>query len=272
MIRVFPRKTKWTPTDNLAFVGDPPLFRPEQQPVKISVTFTWDIPEAQRLYRGWSDYYSDMQIGGPAFDDKGGEFVPGLFIKKGVTITSRGCIRNCDFCFVPKREGKLRELEIKDGWIIEDNNLLACSKKHIETVFKMLSEQPHPANFAGGLDCRLFKSWHVDLINSIKIEMLWFAYDKPEQWWPLNKVADLLSHIPQQKKRCYVLVGRNDDTISKAEQRLESVFNLGIDPFAMFYRGNHDAKQSKEWTKFLKKWCRPAAFRSAMRDKRNQKN
>jgi hypothetical protein len=25
MIRVFPRRTKWTPTDELAFVGDPPL-------------------------------------------------------------------------------------------------------------------------------------------------------------------------------------------------------------------------------------------------------
>ena len=24
MIRVFPRQTKWTPTDELAFVGDPP--------------------------------------------------------------------------------------------------------------------------------------------------------------------------------------------------------------------------------------------------------
>ncbi len=49
MIRVFPRKTAWTPTDELAFVGDPPLFRPPEQPVMVSVTFTWDIPEGERL-------------------------------------------------------------------------------------------------------------------------------------------------------------------------------------------------------------------------------
>lgn len=64
MIRVFPRKTNWTPTDDLAFVGNTPLFRPEDQPVRVSVVFTWDIPEGERLVRAWSDYYSDVKIGG----------------------------------------------------------------------------------------------------------------------------------------------------------------------------------------------------------------
>ena len=89
MIRVFPRKTKWTPNDDLSFIGDPPLFRPKEQPVKISVTFTWDIPEAKRLYEGWKEYYKDVQIGGPALGDPGSEFVPGLFVKKGAIITSQ---------------------------------------------------------------------------------------------------------------------------------------------------------------------------------------
>jgi len=52
-IRVFPRRTKWTPADDLAFVGDPPLpgFRPAdpQTPVRVSVAFTWDLDEANRL-------------------------------------------------------------------------------------------------------------------------------------------------------------------------------------------------------------------------------
>lgn len=107
MIRVFPRKTKWTPDDDLAFVGEPTLFLPEDQPVKISVTFTWDITEAERLYRAWSEYYSDVEMGGPAFDDHGDHFVPGRFVKSGVTITSRGCSKDCPWCLVPKREGWL---------------------------------------------------------------------------------------------------------------------------------------------------------------------
>lgn len=126
MIRVFPRRTKWTPTDSLAFVGDPPFphLLPSEQPVGISCTFTWDIPEARRLQRSWSRFYSNVQIGGPAFNDRGGFFHSGVFVKPGITITSRGCPNHCGFCLVPKREGSLRELPIVDGWNVADNNLL----------------------------------------------------------------------------------------------------------------------------------------------------
>ena len=112
MIRVFPRKTKWTPDDELAFVGDPPLFRPPEQPVRISVAFTWDRVEGYRLQSGWRQFYQSVELHGPAFDNPGDEFVPGRFIKEGVTITSRGCPKRCPWCFVPQREGKIRELEI----------------------------------------------------------------------------------------------------------------------------------------------------------------
>jgi len=156
MIRVFPRKTKWTPDDDLAFVGDPPLFRPPEMPVKISVTFTWDIEEGQRLYRAWKEYYQDVQIGGPAYGDKGEDFTPGRFVKEGVTITSRGCPNNCSWCFVPKREGKIRELDIKNGWVVQDNNILACSNNHIRGVFDMLIAQNKAVTFSGGLEARRF--------------------------------------------------------------------------------------------------------------------
>jgi len=44
IVRVFPRRTTATPTDEMAFVGDPPppAFRPEADEVHISCTFTWD--------------------------------------------------------------------------------------------------------------------------------------------------------------------------------------------------------------------------------------
>src|SRR3989304_2567118 len=95
LIRVFPRKTKWTPTDDMAFVGDPPLFRPEADEIHVSATFTWDIAEAQRLAQAWSWHYSNVRLGGPAFGDPGGPFVPGRYIKNGVVMTSRGCPFGC---------------------------------------------------------------------------------------------------------------------------------------------------------------------------------
>lgn len=264
MIRVFPRKTDWTPTDSLAFVGDPPLFRPPEQPVRVSVVFTWDIPEGERLARAWGGYYSDVQIGGPAFGDPGGEFLPGRFLKDGVTITSRGCPNFCGFCHVPNREGQIRELPIKDGWIVQDNNLLACSRQHIEAVFEMLRKQPEPVNFNGGFEARRFQPWHRQLLDSIRFGEVWFACDTVGALYDLEAAAWVLSGIPRGKKRCYVLIGR-DETIEQAEARLMRVYLLGFDPFAQLYQPEQPIEYSQEWKDLRRTWSRPAAYRARMK-------
>jgi len=161
-------------------------------PVRISVTFTWDIPEAERLYRAWSMYYSDVQMGGPAFDDPGKTFTPGQFVKPGIVFTSRGCTKNCDWCLVPKREGWIRELPITGGWDVADNNLLACSRDHIEAVFDMLRRQPEPIKLSGGLDAELLQPWHIDLLKTIRLKYAWFACDYPGALRNLERAADLM--------------------------------------------------------------------------------
>jgi len=264
MIRVFPRRTKWTPTDDLAFIGDPPLFRPAETPVRISCAFTWDIQESLRLKRSWSRFYSDIQVGGPAFDDPGAEFVPGQFVNHGVIITSRGCSKNCEWCLVPKREGWIRELSIKNGWDVADNNLLACSTKHVLKVFEMLRQQPEPIKFSGGLDAEMLQKWHIDLLKSIRLKFAWFGCDYPGAIVHLEKAASLLSDFSIEKKRCYVLIGFKNETLTAAEKRLKQVFDLGFLPFAMLYRGPGTAKKldwPKEWLEFQRFWCRPASYR-----------
>ena len=261
MIRVFPRQTKWTPTDDLAFVGYPGLIRPEKQPVRVSVAFTWDIPEGMRLRQAWADYYDDVLIGGPAFGDPGAEFEPGRFIKAGVTITSRGCVRQCEHCFVPGREGKIRELDIKDGWIVQDNNLLACSREHIESVFDMLRGQKKAAIFSGGMDTRLLQDWHRPLIDSIRVHELWFACDSAGAIASLRRAAAILAGIPERKRRCYVMIGFKDETLRDAEARLEEVYGLEFLPFAQLYRGKGERTYDDKWKALAKKWSRPAAYR-----------
>ena len=117
IVRVFPCGTKWTPTDPMAYIGEPGLWRPGTRttPVRISVTFTWHRQEAERIASHWRQYYDDVQVGGPAYENPGGEFTPGMFLKEGCTITSRGCPKRCGWCVVPNREGAVRLLQIKPG-------------------------------------------------------------------------------------------------------------------------------------------------------------
>lgn len=141
--RVFPRKTKATPTDELVFFERPPVLTlPEIDEVHVSVAFTYDKEKAEYLAEDWRIVGVPVKIGGPAYDDSAdGDFVPGRYLKTGYVITSRGCNNHCWFCSAWRREGKLRELPITNGWNVLDNNLLQCSEQHIKDVFEMLKKQ-----------------------------------------------------------------------------------------------------------------------------------
>lgn len=261
MIRVFPRRTKWTPRDDLAFVGDPPLFRPLDQPVRISVTFKWDIQEAERLCRSWKRYYSDVDIGGPALGSKGGEFFSGRFLKPGITITSRGCPNRCWFCSVWERDPEVQELPISEGWNVVDDNILATSKDHFLSVCKMLELQKERPVFSGGLEAKRLTSWHARLLAGLKPDRLYFAYDTPDDYEPLVEAGRVMREAGIPKVRhvlmSYVLIGYPKDSFESAEARLERTVRAGFTPMAMLWRDEQGRYRNKEWSRFQRRWARP---------------
>jgi len=265
MIRVFAGKTKWTPRDPKAFYGDSSMYAAQQYgdetPVMVSCTFTWDKRKAVELAQAWAMNFRNVQIGGPAFNAVGGEFVPGQFIKHGVTFTSRGCPKRCEWCLVPIREGKLRELKIQPGYIVQDNNLLACSRGHIEKVFEMLAGQKRGIQFKGGLDIDYMKPWHIEMLKQIKVAEIWVACDRAEDLVRLDKAADLLSDFPIEKKRCYVLVGKDGETQKRAQARCEAVYRMGFLPFAQLFRGETAGPSRRGWRDFCYFWSKPGLYR-----------
>jgi hypothetical protein len=265
IIRVFPRRTSLTPTDELAFVGDPPLFRPEADEVHVSCTFTWDVSEARRLVAAWHQHYPVVKLGGPALDSKPNGFTPGLYVAAGVTFTSRGCNNNCPWCLVPKREGRLREYEdIKDGWTINDNNFLQCSSSHRQKVYAMLWRQKRAAVFSGGIDARLVDDEIAAEFRSIRIKEIFLAADTEASLRVLDRAVNKLHYLGRHKLRCYVLCGFNGESIEQAETRLEACWQIGVMPFAQLYQpAGGWVEYSKEWKQLARKWSRPAAMVAA---------
>ena len=261
--RVFPRKTAASPDDELCFFGPPPMLTlPEIDEVHISVTFTYDKKIAEDLAFQWESVGVPIRLGGPAYDDPAkGQFVPGMYLKKGYVITSRGCNNRCWFCGAWRREGKLRELEINDGWDVLDNNLLQCSEGHIRAVFDMLKRQPVKPKFTGGLEAKQLKPWHCQLLKEAKAQRMYFAYDTPDDYEPLVVAGKMLreagitaqSHVAS----CYCLIGYKGDTFDKATERLEQTIKAGFMPYAMLFR-DQSGKTDSEWEKFQRDWLRPA--------------
>ena len=268
--RVFPHRTKATPTDDLAFIGPPDLFSNnlEIDKVHISVTFSWDIKEAERLFNEWKQI-APTEIGGPAMGQKGEEFTPGVYLKQGYVITSRECPNRCWFCSVWRREGDaLRELPITDGYIIQDDNLLSCSDDHIRAVFTMLARQKQRPIFSGGLESRKLKKWHIEELLKLAPKQMFFAYDTPDDRDPLFEAGKMLLENgftrKSQSLRCYVLIGYPGDTIEAADKRLNEVMQAGFMPFAMPYR-DQLGKRDESWIKFSWPWMRPAAISAKYR-------
>ena len=271
IVRVFPRRTRATPDDLLAFTGPPPgEDLPDVREVHVSVAFTYDLDRAYQLAEEWARTGLPIRMGGPAFNEPGSDFIPGRYLKRGYVITSRGCPNRCWFCAVPKREGGvLRELPITEGWNVLDDNLLACSETHIQAVFAMLARQKERPLFSGGLEARLLRSWHVDLLRTVRAKRMYFAYDTPDDYEPLVDAGRLLRQggisAASHRAACYVLIGYPGDTMEAAERRLTDTWRAGFLPYAMLYRDEKGIVDS-EWRKFQRLWVRPAIVMSQLKE------
>lgn len=267
--RVFPRRTAYTPDDALAFVGEPPLWPVDGvDEIYVSCTFSWDRSEAERLAEAWeSSYPGKVRLGGPAYGDASGDFVPGRYVKAGITFTSRGCIRRCPFCAVPKREGAIRLLSpIPEGYVVQDNNFLATPKSHRERVYEMLSRQRRYAIFSGGIDARLVTDEVADEFRRINVSEIFLAADTDGAIAPLREAVKRLAFLGRRKLRCYALIGFGGETIAHAEERLETLWEIGVLPFAQVYRpldSDDRFTPSPEWRALHRTWARPAAMFAA---------
>jgi hypothetical protein len=264
ILRVFPRRTNATPDDELVHIGGPDLLSQLIEPdrVHVSVAFSWDLPAAEKMAKDWA-FIAPTEIGGPATGQRGEDFIPGMYLKQGYVITSRGCPNRCWFCTVWQREGEtLRELPVTEGWNVLDDNLLACSDEHIKAVFTMLARQGRRPYFTGGLEAARLKPWHIEELVKIKPVEIFFAYDTPNDREPLYEAGEMLKAAGFNSchpLRAYVLIGYPGDTFEKAESRLFDCLNAGFTPMAMLYR-DKIGKRDPAWIKFAWPWARPASI------------
>ncbi len=256
----------------MAYVGAPDLFTDPADEVHISVAFTADKLIAERLAYEWQGISRTIKVSGPAYGVRSEEFVAGRYIKPGYTITSRGCPRTCWFCDVWRRENDKprdgpRELPIVPGWNILDDNLLACSRPHVETVFAMLRQQKRRVEFTGGLEALSLQDYQVGLLADMKPRPnCFFAYDPGDAFETLQSAGRRLLAAGftarSHRLRCYVLIGYPKDTFTEAEKRLRAISSVGFMPHAMLWAPSLPSQEkwrpATDWKGLQRLWARPA--------------
>ena len=273
ILRVFPKRTSYTPTDELVEIGLPQFIIPEHDEIHISCSFTWDKAYCEELAYQWEGRTNKpVKLGGPAFGSVTEDFIQGLYLKSNIIFTSRGCNNNCPWCIVPKLEGKLKELPICQGNVIQDNNFLQTDRTHKGKVFEMLKTQKGIC-FKGGLETDLIDDHFVSNITSLRIKELWLACDTDGALPRFKKAMEKLTKagFNRNKIYCYCLIG---DDMAKNENRLRQVYETGAMPFAQLYRDFTETKTeySVDWNKFARMWSRPAATSAHMEKGTDYKN
>lgn len=170
-------------------------------------------------------------------------------VNAGMGFTSRGCIRKCEFCFVPKKEGKFRqETEIKDIVnpnsniiILHDNNLTAdpyCIDKLHEIKDRKLI-----VDINQGCDVRLVTDDIAKALSEVKhLRSLHYAWDLMNfENQVLEGINILSKYIKPYKHMCFMLVGF-DTTFEEDMYRFTKLRELKVDPFVMIYNQKQDIK------------------------------
>ena len=267
LLRVFPRRTNLTPDDAEAFVGEPPLWLPpdnEVSEIHVSVAFTWDLPLGRYLQHAWQSRFpaADVQIGGPALDDTGSEFEPGRYLKAGAVITSRGCVNRCSYCKVPQREGRLRTLTIRDGWLVQDNNLLACPPRHIAAVFEMLRRQPNRPAFKGGIEAARVTEAIARELLSLRPTSICLAYDLPSDREDVDRALAIFREVsgwkPGTLRRIvtvYLLSGAAGDTVQCMYDRVNWCSQRGGRAWPQYFQDDVPRRVPPEWRDAIGKVC-----------------
>lgn len=175
------------------------------------------------------------------------------------TFTSRGCIRHCTFCLVPKLEGALREL---DDWevkpIICDNNLLASSQAHFDSVIdRLLDARLTGIDFNQGLDARILTDYQAKRLAELpKDTIIILAWDHIETERLYLSAFDKLigAGVKRSQIRTYVLIGYKDIP-EDALYRLQKIRDLGALPNPMRYQPLDAQKRNsyvgEHWTNEL---------------------
>ena len=140
---------------------------------------------------------------------------------------TRGCIRNCYFCFVPKKEGKLR-LDTPIDNIIQhkkvkfmDNNFLAYDKH--KDIFKQLNNREIKYQFNQALDIRLIDDENARLLSEANyLGEYTFSFDDIKYRIIVEeKVGILKRYIPKDWRiKMFIYVNPNmeiHDTIKRIE-------------------------------------------------------
>ncbi len=158
-----------------------------------------------------------------------------------ILFASRGCVRKCGFCSVPKLEGRPQDFKYEirhliypghNRVILWDNNILGNS--NWKTIFEELATIGLEVDFNQGLDARLITDEVATLLSKLKFRNLRLAYDYKGVGPYVERALGRLEAAGIDRRRAvvYTLYNYVDDP-ENFKARVEEIITWGATSYPM---------------------------------------
>lgn len=226
--------------------------------------------DADRIVKGGSGYCIELQNGRETYHAENDNVLPDeiehiypdysiypeLTKDTAYGFLTRGCPRNCAFCHVAAKEGcKAHKVaDLSEFWNgqkyikLLDPNILAC-KEHTDLLWQLIYSKAW-VDFTQGLDIRLIGTREKELLKQIKVKMLHFAWDNPDDDLK-SKFEDFKKATCYNRRKLGVYVLTNFSSTHEQDlYRVYTLRELGYDPYIMIY----DKENAPRETRLLQRW------------------
>lgn len=240
-----------------------PLFSGHVDKAYMSKVFTFspDYPyavDADEVIRGGTGY-GDMTLLPEEMDDMRPDYTIYPRCNHAIGFLTRGCIRKCPWCIVPKKEGTIKpyrrweEVKRDDSreMVLLDNNILACDWG-IEQIERMAGEDVR-IDFNQGMDARLITREVAGKLSRLKwIRYLRISCDTDTMIPVVEQAVAYLGEAGVKPYRIFVYVLVED--IGSALRRVEALRALQVNPFAQPYIDFDGKKKTTKEQRDFARW------------------
>ena len=202
-----------------------------------------------------------------------------------IGFLSRGCIRKCPWCVVPKKEGTIRhytsieiaasgsDLSMRKNVVLMDNNFLANDLEYIEDQIERSRRLNLRLDFNQGLDARLVNEQTARLLNRVNwIRYVRFSCDTPGIVNHVRNAVRFMREAGYKREiMIYFLAEDADETLDRINQVVSD--DKKIVPYVMPYRAlDGDGEIVNEDTKHLARWANKVWIRKSCTFEQYRKN
>lgn len=243
--------------------------------VYMSKVFTFSpdfdtVINAAEIVKGGTGY-KDYGSLPPAVEATAPDYSIYPHFKSAIGFLTRGCIRKCPWCIVPRKEGAIRaaatwqEIKRPDSRqiVFLDNNVLACNHG-LQQIEEMGSAEIW-VDFNQGLDARLITPEVAKLLARLHwIRYVRLACDTSAMLPVIEQATRYMKEAGVAKSRfwAYALV----QDLDEAHRRVLAMEKMGVVPFAQPYR-DFDGGEPPQIQKDFARWVNHrAAFKSCTWD------